>query len=156
MWEECKYKKTHFILKISWEILGKGSVLKGPQHDYIVSGHSLIVTNSSKTGRCQRKAFPVILLHLWASFHQYRGVETYCRGDCFDGLLWLTQMLQKLILDLGKCPNQKMHESESACFLVWALPAVQNQFSKQFSKKVLYNYCLEKNIEAFWSVFEKV
>ena len=27
-------------------------------------------------------------------------------------------MLSELILDLGKCPNQKTHESESACFLV--------------------------------------
>ena len=34
-----------------------------------------------------------------------------------------------------------MHESESACFLVWALPAVQNKFLNQFSHKVLYNYC---------------
>ena len=36
------------------------------------------------------------------------------------------KLLSKSILDLGKCPNQKTHESESACFLVWALPEVQN------------------------------
>ena len=43
-------------------------------------------------------------------------------------------------MDLGKCPNQKTHESESAGFLVRALPEVQNLFQKQFSYKVLYNY----------------
>ena len=37
--------------------------------------------------------------------------------------------------------NCKMYESDSACFLVWAVPAVHNQFLKQFSNKVLYNYC---------------
>ena len=30
----------------------------------------------------------------------------------------------KLVLHLRKCPNQKMHESESVCFLVWELPSM--------------------------------
>ena len=47
-----------------------------------------------------------------------------------------------------KCPNQKMHESESAGYLVWALPEVQNRFWKQFLLKVLYNY-YSKKIEVF-------
>ena len=45
-------------------------------------------------------------------------------------------LLSKLILDFGKCPNQKTHESESAGFLVQALPMVHNQFSH----KVIYKY----------------
>ena len=36
-----------------------------------------------------------------------------------------------LILDLGKCLNQKTHESESAGFLLCAVPEDQNQFRKQ-------------------------
>ena len=35
---------------------------------------------------------------------------------------FISKMLLESILDLRKCPNQKMHESESAGFLVWALP----------------------------------
>ena len=35
------------------------------------------------------------------------------------------ELLSDPILDLGKCPSQKMYESESAHFLDWALPAVQ-------------------------------
>ena len=58
-------------------------------------------------------------------------------------------MLSKTILDLGKCPNQKTHESESAGFLVWALPEVQNCFRKQFLHKVIYNYYSKF---FFWSV----
>ena len=49
-------------------------------------------------------------------------------------------MLAERIMDLGKCSNQKMHESESAGFPVLALPEVQNQFRKRFSHKVLCNY----------------
>ena len=37
------------------------------------------------------------------------------------------KMLSDSILDLGKCPNRKTHESESACFPVGALPEVQNR-----------------------------
>ena len=51
--------------------------------------------------------------------------------------------MRKLLLDsilaLGKCPIWKTHESESACFLVQALPEVQNQIRKQFSHEVLHN-----------------
>ena len=36
------------------------------------------------------------------------------------------KLLSDLILDFGKCRNRKMYESESACFLVRALPEVQN------------------------------
>ena len=35
-------------------------------------------------------------------------------------------MLTDSILDLGKCPNRKTHESESACFPLWALCEAQN------------------------------
>ena len=51
-----------------------------------------------------------------------------------------------------KC-NGKMHES--AGFLVWALPVVQNHFWKQFSNEVLYNYCSKYLFWAFWSVLKK-
>ena len=50
------------------------------------------------------------------------------------------KLLLDSILDLGKFPDQKTHESESACFLVCALPEVQNQIQKQFSHKVFYTY----------------
>ena len=52
----------------------------------------------------------------------------------------MRKLLSKLILNFGKCPSQKTHESESAGFLVRTLPVVRNQFWKQFSNKVLYNY----------------
>ena len=51
----------------------------------------------------------------------------------------MRKMLSDSILDLGKCPNRKMHESESACFPVGALSEVQNRISKHFSHEVLYN-----------------
>ena len=47
------------------------------------------------------------------------------------------KLLSEMVSDLGKCTNQKTHESESA----GALFKVQNHFQKQFSHKVLYNYC---------------
>ena len=43
------------------------------------------------------------------------------------------KLLSEMILDIGKCPNQTMHESESA----GALPQVQIHFKKQFSHKEL-------------------
>ena len=58
-------------------------------------------------------------------------------------------------MDFGKCPNQKMHESESAGFLVWALPVVWNHFWKQIFNKVLYNYRSKFFFGAFRSVFKK-
>ena len=66
----------------------------------------------------------------------------------------ILNLLLESILDLGKCSNQKTHESESTGFLVWALPEVQNEFRKQFFNQVLYNFyskqicgpfCLKKN-----------
>ena len=63
----------------------------------------------------------------------------------------MRKMLSETILDLGKGPNQKMHESEKACFLVGALRKVQNQIWKQ----LLYNYYYKK-IGAFWLIFNKV
>ena len=51
-----------------------------------------------------------------------------------------SNLLSELILDLGKCPNQKTHESESAGFLLRALPEVQNQFRKQIWLKSIPNY----------------
>ena len=68
----------------------------------------------------------------------------------------MRKLLSKLILDFGKCPNQKTHESESAGFLVRALPVVGNHFWKQISNKVLYNYYSNFFFGAFWSVFKKV
>ena len=59
------------------------------------------------------------------------------------------KMLSESILDLGKCPNQKMHESESACFPVEALCKAQNCIWKQFSHKVLFNYYSKFYLERF-------
>ena len=61
------------------------------------------------------------------------------------------------VLDLGKCPNRKKHESESACFPVGALPEVQNWIWKHFSHKVLYNYNSKfLFFGAFLPIFNKV
>ena len=49
-----------------------------------------------------------------------------------------------------------MHESESACFLVRALPVVENKFLKHFSNKVIHNYISKFFFGAFRSLFEKV
>ena len=43
----------------------------------------------------------------------------------------------------------KTHESESAGFLVWALPEVKNCLQKLFLHIVLYNYYSKKNVERF-------
>ena len=56
----------------------------------------------------------------------------------------MRKLLSKMFLELGKCPNQEMHEMESAGFL----PEVQYNFRKQFSQKVLYTYCFK----FLWSV----
>ena len=61
----------------------------------------------------------------------------------------MRKLLLEMISDLGKCPNQKAHESESA----GALPEVQNHFRMQFSYKVLYNHCLKKKI---WSICQYI
>ena len=60
-------------------------------------------------------------------------------------------MLSETILDLGKCPNQKTHESESAGFLIWALPEVKNCFRKQFDTKSYIITILKKIVERFVS-----
>ena len=57
-------------------------------------------------------------------------------------------MLFELILDHKKCLNQKMLESESAQFLVWALKKVQNRFLMHFLL-IVHNYCSEKKLGAF-------
>ena len=64
-------------------------------------------------------------------------------------------MLKKLIFNDGKCPNWKIQESESACFLVWALPVVENQFFKHFSNKVLYIYRSKFFLEHFGQYLKK-
>ena len=51
----------------------------------------------------------------------------------------MRKLLSEMILDLGKCTNHIMHESESAGELL----KVRNHFLKQFSHKVLYNYTLK-------------
>ena len=48
----------------------------------------------------------------------------------------MKKLLSEMILGLRKCPNHKMHESESA----GALLEVINHFRKQFPHKVLYIY----------------
>ena len=62
---------------------------------------------------------------------------------------FMRKMLSDSILDLGKCPNRQMHESESAFFPVGALCEAQNWIRKHFSRKVLYNYYLKKKLEPF-------
>ena len=64
-------------------------------------------------------------------------------------------MLLEMILDIRKCPNQKMHESESAGFPVWELSKVRDQFQNHFSHKVVYNYCSQKNLGALQLVIQK-
>ena len=44
---------------------------------------------------------------------------------------------------------REVPELENLHFLFYAFPQVQNQFWKQFSNKVLYNYCLKKKFEGF-------
>ena len=56
-------------------------------------------------------------------------------------------MLLETILDLGKCPHPKTHEIESVCFLVWALPEIQNGYQQQFLHKVIYIYYSKKIME---------
>ena len=63
-----------------------------------------------------------------------------------------SNLLLKRILDLGKCPNQKMHESEIAGFLLWALLEVQNQFPKQIWLKCIPNYITKELVKKFLSV----
>ena len=62
---------------------------------------------------------------------------------------FMRKMLSDSILDLGKCPNRKTHEGESACFPVGALPDVQKRIWKHFSHKVLYIYYSKKKLECF-------
>ena len=60
----------------------------------------------------------------------------------------MRKLVLEMISDLGNCPNQTAHESEGA----GALPKVQNHSQKQFSHKVLYNYCFKykkKGVERF-------
>ena len=59
---------------------------------------------------------------------------------------FVSNLILVLNLDLGKCPNQKTHESESADFLLWALPEIQNQFPKQiWLKNIVIYISLKKN-----------
>ena len=57
----------------------------------------------------------------------------------------MRKLLLKIILDLRKCPNMKIHESESA----GALLEVQNPFQKQFYHKVMYIYCSLEQVSHF-------
>ena len=47
------------------------------------------------------------------------------------------KLLSEMILDLGKCTCSFTFMR----FLVGALPEIRNHFQKQFSQKVIYNYC---------------
>ena len=51
------------------------------------------------------------------------------------------KLLSEMISDLGNCPNQKTFKFIFMRFLVGALPKVGSHFKKQFSHKVLYDYC---------------
>ena len=66
----------------------------------------------------------------------------------------LYDLMIKLILDsnldLGKCPNQKTHKCESACFLVRAPPEVLNGIGKQLSHKAQL-----KNFGKHFSLYKK-
>ena len=68
---------------------------------------------------------------------------------------YIRKLLSKLILDCGKCPNQKTCIFTSQHFPVWALPEVENQFLKQLSNKALYNYCSKKLLERFDQYLKK-
>ena len=63
----------------------------------------------------------------------------------------MRKLLSKMILDLGKCTNHIMHESESAGELL----KVRNHFQMQFSHKVLYNYTLKFIFESVSVRIEK-
>ena len=61
------------------------------------------------------------------------------------------------LIDFGpwKCPNLKIHESKTACFTVWALPEVQNQFPKQVDWGQICCQTIPKiqtlwNMQKFW------
>ena len=64
------------------------------------------------------------------------------------------KLLLDSILDIRKCPNFKTCTFTFMRFLVGALPEVQNQIRKQFSRKVLYSFFAKFVFGAFWSVFK--
>ena len=60
---------------------------------------------------------------------------------------FMRKLSSNSILDLGKCPNLKTHES--ACFPAGPLRKIQKWIRKHFSHKVLYNHYSKKNLERF-------
>ena len=78
---------------------------------------------------------------------------------------FMRKVLSELILDLRKCPNQKMHQHESAGFtqiLIGALPEVQNQLLKKkllikfyiFTVMWIFRICKSFGISKyFWVIF---
>ena len=67
-------------------------------------------------------------------------------------------MFSETILDLGKCLIQKMHDSESAGFLVGALPEVQLKFKYIISLyilKLLFLFKFLKNAIVFLNLAEE-
>ena len=67
----------------------------------------------------------------------------------------MRKMPSDSILDLAKYPNRKTFTFIFMCFLVGALPEIQNWIWKHFSHKVLYNYYSKKNLEGFGSYLRK-
>ena len=62
----------------------------------------------------------------------------------------MKKLLSKVISDLGKCPKKKMHDRESAGFLVWALTVVKIPFKIVFFIKWYILTVLKTN--AFWLI----
>ena len=63
----------------------------------------------------------------------------------------MRKILSESILDLGKCPNRKMHESERACFPVGALREVQIESESIFLIKYYIITILNLALERFGS-----
>ena len=68
---------------------------------------------------------------------------------------FIGKLLSKLILDLRKCPNPKMHESESADFLVGHFPLFKISFENSFLIKGYINN-IKKKLECFGQYFFKI
>ena len=89
-------------------------------------------------------------------FFKYRPKHSPQKIWTINVYYFMIKLLSHLVLDLRKRPNRNMPESESACFPVGALCKFQNWIRKQFSLKVLYNYCSKFFfLSAFQSIFKK-
>ena len=64
------------------------------------------------------------------------------------------KILSKLILDLGKCPNQKMHESKVQVFQFGRFPKTEISYKSIFLKFFYINTVLNFFLWAFWLVLK--